>query len=55
MRFIGYGDSLIIMPNKICIKEIYHMFQVLLKRRGQFFSLFMELTLLNKLLLLKYK
>lgn len=31
------------------------MFQVSLKRRGQVFSVFIELTLLEKFLLLKYK
>lgn len=55
MRFVGYGKSLIIMPKNIYIKDKQHMFQILLKGRGQVFSICIELTLLNKFLLLKYK
>lgn len=56
MGFIGYSKGWLLWQSMYALKiNIYLMFQVSLKRRGQLFSVFIELTLLKKFLLLKYK
>lgn len=56
MGFIGYVKTLIIMSKKTYIKD-KHVSYVpsLTKEKRASFSVFIELTLLNKFLLLKYK
>lgn len=56
MGFIGYVKTLIIMSKKIYIKD-KHVSYVpsLTKEKRASFSVFIEVTLLNKFLLLKYK